>query len=233
MASATETIAPSSIGYKGVSRSVRLGHWQGSVGNSILNKLYDMPPFDHVKYSARFKGVVGKQKAVIAAIEDHHGPDRLVEIDTSGIDLEVIRESLDRHGIENRTLLSPGGDAKLVLVDSAGRVAKNVEAFAGELQRPADVARVRGEFIGDAGREAAQASYEELSSPFLKDVTGQPGWPNGFQFVGVRLTGREHFPHLTPEERLEDEANAARKYNREFRAWISKRCQQNTTEHKD
>ena len=151
-----------------------LGVWRDGAENSTLFRTKNVKP-ELLRANAALKGLLAKQKAVLTWRDDiASGPDTLYEFDSVG-PISVIRDDLEKHGLNDFTLLPNSGGAHVLIVDTSAQSAEPLsEKLAKYVELKAYDVTVRhghAELIGstkydsdDEQRADAQAIYEQILS---------------------------------------------------------------------
>lgn len=160
-----------------------VGEWTDGAENSIFNVIRGATDYDTIRYSAAVKGHLTNQKAVIPFLADEGGADSVYRVNVPGATLENVRASLDKHGIEYRTLVPTPDGTEAVFYDPGSANAGSVQAFANSYGVDPEQIRGRGEFLGGDTREEGHAAYQTVIDNFesktgnkLFDQFAKPEW---------------------------------------------------------
>lgn len=163
------------------------GDWADGAENSIYSEFHGLQDEDELRYAAAIRGLQADQKAVVAFTAAEGGPDSMYVIRETNLTLTEARDVLDKHGIENRTLIpNKGGNSTAVaLFDPKNTLTSNVEDLANEGFR---IERIQGHgtFLGDPSWESRPRAREE----YRRIVTEyEARWPDRRHYSGS-LQGR-------------------------------------------
>ena len=123
-----------------------------------------------LKYLAAWLGNRYNQKNVLKFIGHSGGKDMLHDVTVGDANLEGLRDSMTKHGLEYRTIIpSKDGRTRLLFYDEAGKLGKNVQNFVETHRASLHTTPGTGEFIGDpawASRPKAREQYRKTISEY-------------------------------------------------------------------
>lgn len=143
-----------------------IGDWSDGAENSSILKT-DTVDKSKMDYVAAKLGMEYNQKAVISFVRDDTGKDTVWEMTTQG-DLQTVRQSLDKLGIQFRTLVPGDTGTKIYVFDSGTELGEKVVQAASQLGSDLEYTRGSGEFIGGDTREDGRRAYEKIIGNYEK-----------------------------------------------------------------
>lgn len=118
---------------------------------------------NQLEYAAAWYGLLGHQKSMLTFQSHPQGPDSVYQIQVGEPDTKKVRESLDLHGLENRTIIPASGGHTILIVDGGRRLEANVRSFAGANNATVREARGRtSEVGGSSDRVKSRAVYRDI-----------------------------------------------------------------------
>jgi hypothetical protein len=148
-------------GLKGERPVNAIGDWSDGAENSIIEPIRGEVNPDALKYAAAYIGAIANQKAVLT-FTTGDGPDSVFRMHVNGTSGGKLRESLDKHGIEFRTLVPTHTGYDVVVVDLGRQLTNNIEGFADEHGIQVKEGRGTAEFIGGESRDGAAKEYDRI-----------------------------------------------------------------------
>lgn len=156
-----------------------------------------------VKYLAAWLGNRYNQKNVLKFIGHSNGKDLLHDVVVGDANLEGLRDSLTKHGLEYRTIIpSRDGRTRILMYDEGGRLAKNVGNFAETHRASLHTTPGTGEFIGDpawSSRPKARQQYRQTISEYEAaqgggNPSGPPSLPARNAPAGGAIVRGQNYP---------------------------------------
>ena len=169
-----------------------IGDWSDGAENSVFNVIRNAPSFEAVEYSAAIKGDIANQKAVIPFMVDKTGGDSVYRFHLDQ-DIRQARTSLDKSGIQFRTLIPAAKGVDVAVYDPGSELGDKIEALGQKYGIQVERQRGRGEFLGGETREDGHAAYakviqswEQLHSRYYRPERG-----NGVPVSGSQKADQE------------------------------------------
>lgn len=134
--------------------------------------------YDQIKYAMSIMGMQNRQLAVLPFVEDHGGPDTVLEIETDASP-ENLRASLDKYDLPYRTVVDLGqGHSKVVIFDQGTKLEANAEALAHEYGSELGQRTGHGEFFpsGAESRENAVEQYQQFIAAYEQQHPERQLW---------------------------------------------------------
>lgn len=153
------------LGIRGTTSSV-VGAWADGAENSTVGIYGDEVPYEAIRAAASMKGLLEKQKAVIAFKARKNGPSRLTSMDLEG-DMATHHDALLENGIEYHTLQPTEGGVRVWTFQERSSTEENarISAYAETEGVTPRTWAGDGEFIGsdNTRAEGARAYRRELA----------------------------------------------------------------------
>lgn len=145
-----------------------LGDWNTGAENAVFDRVHGNVDFDTIKAATAIKGLVANQMMVIPFKAEPGGPDSLYRFEVKD-DINNVRQVLNEHGIDNRTLIPrPDGSIGVVLYDQGTQLRDNVKGVAQHYGTPIRLSRGKGELFGSFDdREQGKAAYRQFLDGFV------------------------------------------------------------------
>jgi hypothetical protein len=143
-----------------------VGDWSDGAENSLLAVVPVPPDLATLRYAAAWFGLLAGQKGVLAFRPGNGGPDGLATLDVPGRDLARLRQALDAHGIEARTIVPTAAGQRVVVFDEGGRWRGRLERLGRWCGVPVRVTAGTGAYVGEQSRGLARQKYRELIAAY-------------------------------------------------------------------
>ncbi|MBZ5566198.1 MAG: hypothetical protein LAP13_27755 [Acidobacteriia bacterium] len=137
-----------------------IGAWKDGAENSLLLKTDT--DAGTLRYVAALLGREANQKSVIPFVDDPEGQDFLLSFKVRRGNLTEIGQTLDRLGIEYRTLEPAGKDVRVHVFDPGGSLAEKVRQAGEHYGAEVTYKQGRGEFLGADSRPDARAIFNQV-----------------------------------------------------------------------
>lgn len=143
-----------------------VGDWKDGAENSTKIDL-EGTDSESVDYAAAKLGMEAHQKGVIAFEHGADGPDSLWVMTAKG-SINDVRASLDKHGVDFRTLEPGSGSVTVTVFDQGSKLENNMQGVAHDFQTELSRAQGTGKFIGGDTREEAASAYQPIIGAYEK-----------------------------------------------------------------
>jgi hypothetical protein len=167
-----------------------VGAWKDGAENSLL--LRTSGDADTLRYVTALLGRKANQKGVIPFSSDPKGSDFLWSFTVKQGNLKEVGSTLDRLGIEYRTLEPTGKDVRVHVFDPGGNLAETVKHAGEHYGSEVELRRGHGEYIGADTREDARTAYNRIIQEYERanpERSIQLG-------EGRNQEGREYYPNV-------------------------------------
>jgi hypothetical protein len=141
-----------------------VGDWDDGAENSLLVVLPAGSDPVTLRYAAGWFGLLARQKAVLVFHPDPSGPDAALRLVLPGAPPAPgsLRRLLSQHGVRDRTLVSGGAGAQVVVFDPQRRLAPVLHLLAWHLGGRLEVTPGHGALLGAPTRERAGREFLAL-----------------------------------------------------------------------
>jgi len=149
-------------GLEDVSMHDAVGDWSDGAEPSFLARVGNDPDYETVRYTAAWQGLLGNQTSVLLFRAADDGPDAVYQVHVPETSASDLRMSLDRLGIQYRTIVPIEGGHVVVLYDEGRKLRDAVQSFASQHDASVREASGTGEYLGGTTRTAARAAYRRV-----------------------------------------------------------------------
>lgn len=155
-----------------------VGAWSDGAENSSVSRYGEGVDYPTLKTSLAMKGLLARQKAVVAFKADPNGKQAMYYTDIATRDYEQLHRDLLQSGVEYHTIAPTARGARVYSFDSSddGAGASAFNTFIRSYHVKARVLHGHGEFVGSwTDRDEGRKAYETEIAAFL----GQRGLRRG------------------------------------------------------
>lgn len=138
-----------------------VGDWADGSENSLVVRVSrGVSPVTMRRAAAKF-GLLASQKAVLIFRPDASGRDALHVVETPA-PMHVVRARLDRHGLDDRTLVVTPGGVRVLVVDIGGERGGDFRDLTRSVGGRGATTRGRADLLAGPTRAEAAARYREV-----------------------------------------------------------------------
>lgn len=143
-----------------------IGDWRDGAENSTMLDFHHGTS-EQLDYAAAKLGMEANQKQVLSFTRGHDGPDSIWNLTIPGT-VDSVRQSLDAHGIDFRTLTIMPDKVGVTIFDQGTTLTDNVLGVAHDHQIDVERQRGSGKFLGGDTREAGRQVFAGIVDAYEK-----------------------------------------------------------------